>query len=60
MVPGYTGFLIKNVNTDTRAFAYNGSIFGVYSTTANLNSTSYNFYLDFFVQVPETYSKHII
>ena len=53
MVPAYEGFVIKNGNTDTRAFAFNGSAFGAYSTN-NMNAGGYNFYLDFFVQVDET------
>jgi uncharacterized repeat protein (TIGR02543 family) len=49
MVAEYTGFVIRNGNTDTRAFAFNGTAFGAYSTT-NINAPGYNFYLDFFVQ----------
>lgn len=55
MVASYNGFVIKNKNTDTRAFAFNGSAFGAYSTgNNNMASQSYNFYLDFFVQIPST------
>ena len=50
MVAEYTGFVIRNGNTNTRAFAFNGEKFGAYSTTANIAGSSYNFYLDFFVQ----------
>ena len=58
MVAGYTGYVIKNGNTDTRAFALNGSeAFGPYSTT-NLNTAGYNFCLDFFVYA-ETYTYTI-
>ena len=52
MVPGYTGFVITNVNNDTRAFAFNGTTnhqFGAYSTS-NMTAGGYNFFLDFFVQ----------
>lgn len=49
MVAGYSGFVIKNKNTDTRGFAFNGSAFGAYATS-NMNASGYNFYLDFFVQ----------
>ena len=63
MVAEYTGFVIRNVNTNTRAFAFNGSKFGAYSTTTNLNGSGYNFFLDFFVQAeavePETYTLDI-
>ena len=53
MVGGYTGFVIRNGNTDTRAFAFNGTAFGAYATT-NMTSSGYNFFLDFFVQSNET------
>ena len=50
MVPGYTGFVINNINNSDRCFALNNSHnFGPYSTQ-NLNSSSYNFYLDLFVK----------
>ena len=49
MVGEYTGFVIKNYNTNTRAFAFNGSVFGAYATS-NMAGSGYNFYLDFFVQ----------
>ena len=49
MVAGYTGFVIKNKSTNTRAFAFNGSVFGAYATT-NMTANGYNFFLDFFVQ----------
>ena len=52
MVGGYTGFIIKNGNTNTRAFAYNGSAYGAYATT-NMSAGGYNFFLDFFVVAPE-------
>ena len=52
MVPEYEGFVIKNGTTNTRAFAFNGSVFGAYATS-NMNSGGYNFYLDFFVQTSE-------
>ena len=55
MVGEYTGFVIRNFNTDTRAFAFNGSAFGAYATS-NMTSATYNFFLDFFV---ETYTKDI-
>lgn len=63
MVPGYEGFVIKNGNIDTRAFAFNGSAFGPYAWSNN-NAAGYNFYLDFFVQsedtpTPETYTLTI-
>ena len=57
MVAEYTGFVIRNGNTNTRAFAFNGTAFGAYATT-NMNAAGYNFFLDFFVQTeavePET------
>ena len=53
MVAGYTGFVIKNNNTNSRAFAFNGSAFGPYAWTNN-NAAGYNFYLDFFVQTEAT------
>jgi hypothetical protein len=67
MVAEYEGFVITNLFTTTtnsiRAFAFNGTEFGAYAKT-NMNASSYNFYLDFFVQTeavePETYTKHII
>ena len=63
MVGGYTGFVIRNGNTNTRAFAFNGTAFGAYATT-NMTGSGYNFFLDFFVQTeepaPETYTKTII
>ena len=52
MVAEYTGFVIRNGNTDTRAFAFNGQAFGAYATS-NMTSNQapgYNFFLDFFVQ----------
>ena len=50
MVPGYTGFVINNINNSDRCFALNNNHnFGPYSTQ-NLNSSSYNFYLDLFVK----------
>ena len=49
MVGGHTGFVIRNGNTDTRAFAFNGSKFGAYAT-GNMTDPGYNFFLDFFVQ----------
>ncbi|MDY6437104.1 MAG: chitobiase/beta-hexosaminidase C-terminal domain-containing protein [Bacteroidales bacterium] len=50
MVPGYTGFVITNVETTTRGVALNSSHnYGAYSTT-NINNDSYNFYVDLFVQ----------
>ena len=62
MVAGYTGFVIKNYATNSRAFAFNGSVFGPYAWTNN-NAAGYNFYLDFFVQtsapVTETYTLEI-
>ena len=63
MVAEYTGFVIKNKTTASRAFAFNGSVFGAYATT-NMNASGYNFFLDFFVQsedapVTETYTLDI-
>ena len=59
MVAEHTGFVIRNGNTNTRAFAFNGSAFGAYATT-NMNAAGYNFFLDFFVQTeavePETHT----
>ena len=56
LVGEYTGFVMKNYTTDTRACAYsNTGVFGAYATsnmTGN-NAPSYNFYLDFFVQGAE-------
>ena len=49
MAGEYTGFVITNYTTTDRAFAFNGSVFGAYSTT-NIAGSGYNFYLDFFVQ----------
>ena len=50
MVPNYTGFLITNVNNQVRHFALNSSHnFGPYHDN-NMNTNSYNFCLDFFVQ----------
>ena len=50
MVPGYTGFVIGNVNNDVRAFALNSNHnFGPYHTQ-NLNGSGYNFYLDIFMK----------
>ena len=50
MVPGYTGFVITNVNNETRHFALNSNHnFGPYHTN-NINSSGYNFYLDIFVK----------
>ena len=61
MVGKYTGFVIKNANTNTRAFALNTSHnFGPYAISTNATSSSYNFYLDFFVQTAdETYDLPI-
>lgn len=60
MVAEYTGFVIKNVTTDTRGFAFNGSVFGAYATS-NMAASGYNFFLDFFVQkeIPTEYTKTI-
>ena len=52
MVPGYTGFVITNRDVTNRAFAFNGEKFGDYNTT-NMNTSGYNFFLDFFVQSSE-------
>ena len=50
MVPGYTGFLVTNVNNDVRHFALNSNHnFGPYHTQ-NMNTSGYNFYLDLFVK----------
>ena len=50
MVPGYTGFVITNVNNDVRHFALNSNHnFGPYHSN-NLNNSGYNFYLDLFVK----------
>ena len=50
MVPGYTGFLINNVNNPARYFALNSNHnYGAYHTN-NINSSGYNFYLDIFVK----------
>ena len=50
MVPGYTGFVITNVNNDARHFALNSNHnFGPYHTN-NINNSGYNFYLDLFVK----------
>ena len=49
MVGEYTGFVIKNVDTNTRGFAFNGSAYGAYATS-NMAGSGYNFFLDFFVQ----------
>jgi len=50
MVPDYTGFFITNVNNDVRHFALNSSHnFGPYHDN-NINTSGYNFCLDFFVQ----------
>ena len=50
MVPGYTGFVITNVNNEVRAFSLNSSHnFGPYHTQ-NMNGSGYNFYLDLFVK----------
>ncbi len=57
MVANYTGFVIRNGNTNTRAFAFNGQAFGAYATsnmTTSGQPAGYNFYLDFFVQSDET------
>ena len=53
MVAEYAGFVIKNGNTATRAFAFNGTVFGAYATS-NMNAAGYNFFLDFFVESNET------
>ena len=58
MVSGYEGFVIRNTVTTSKGFAFNGSVFGAYSYSANSNNNSYNFYLDFFVQ-DEQYTKDI-
>ena len=53
MVPNYTGFVITNVNNDSRAFALNTSHnFGPYakSNMSNNNAGNYNFFLDIFVK----------
>jgi len=53
MVPNYTGFVITNVNNESRAFALNTSHnFGPYakSNMSNNNAGSYNFFLDLFVK----------
>ena len=55
MVGEYTGFVIKNVDTNTRGFAFNGSAYGAYATS-NMTGSGYNFFLDLFVQ---TYSLPI-
>ena len=50
MVPGYTGFVVTNMNNDVRHFALNSNHnFGPYHTN-NLNNSGYNFYLDLFVK----------
>ncbi len=50
MVPGYTGFVISNVNNAVRCFALNSNHnFGPYHTN-NLNNSGYNFFLDLFVK----------
>ena len=50
MVPGYTGFLINNVNYPVRYFALNSNHnYGAYHTN-NINNSGYNFYLDIFVK----------
>ena len=50
MVPGYTGFVVGNVNNNIRAFALNSNYnFGPYHTQ-NMNGSGYNFYLDLFVK----------
>ena len=62
MVAEYTGFVIRNGNTNTRAFAFNGTAFGAYATS-NMTGSGYNFFLDFFVQTEavetETYPLDI-
>ena len=62
MVAGYEGFVIKNKNNNTRAIAFNGTVFGPYAWTNN-NAAGYNFYLDFFVQTeavePESHTLTI-
>ena len=53
MVAEYEGFVIRNGNSNGRAFAFNGQAFGAYSTsnmTTNGQPSGYNFCLDFFVQ----------
>lgn len=53
MVANYEAFTITNHNQNDRGFALNSSHnFGPYSI-ANYTSSSYNFYLDFFVQGAE-------
>jgi uncharacterized repeat protein (TIGR02543 family) len=63
MVAEYTGFVITNLESSDRAFAFNGERFGAYSKSSNLNGSGYNFFLDFFVQsnepATETYTLHI-
>ena len=56
MVAEHTGFVIRNGNTDTRAFAFNGTKFGAYSTS-NMTASGYNFFLDFFVESGEPSCK---
>ena len=54
MVPGYTGFVINNVNNAVRCFALNSNHnFGPYHTN-NINASGYNFYLDLFVKTEGT------
>ncbi len=63
MVAEYTGFVITNLESSDRAFAFNGERFGAYSKSSNLNGSGYNFFLDFFVQseapATETYTLTI-
>lgn len=50
MVPNYTGFLVKNLETSNRCIVMNANHkFGAYHTN-NINNGDYNFYLDLFVQ----------
>ena len=51
MVPNYTGFIISNVNVNTRGFALNSNYkFGPYSMSQNIASDNFNFFLDIFMQ----------
>lgn len=58
LVASYDGFLIKNADNDTRAFAINSNFHscGAYSTSnlTGTNAATYNFYLDFFVNGNDT------
>ena len=60
MVTSYSGFVINNSSSTDRDFAFNGTAFGAYSTgNNNMTNSGYNFYLDFFVQMP-TYQLDIL